>query len=513
MSHFEDALESGESPSDVIAAYGDEKTAAKLLRSACKRKRWWVEIALVKSMKYTAAALGCFILLYFVLVLFALQREPNIAVDYVAKMNETADAVPEGERAWPLYRAASIALNADSEPSPEVDDRYVHPTWVGDAGWKEYATWLDVHKETLDLIRQGTEKQGMGFIVGGAVDEEDKELWPEAYEEKQETIGNPMIGILFPQLGHMRSMARLLQYDAILAASVGDGGRCVQDINAMIRLGTHTREHSTLINDLVSISIYNLAFQTVAIILEHDPEGVPLDQFQHMLVTSNAEFEIRFDGERMFFLDILQRVFTDDGYGDGVVIPQNLLHMMSEMSMPLIKLSILLAPLGDLLIASRKEIIDHYDEYITHVEKYRQVPLFEWDDEIMEFELALARSKGEVFLNKYFLLDMLMPVFDRAMLAGKYAAARRDGLLAVMYAMNEHRTTGKWPVGFVEAGVVDPYTGDPWRIAIIDEQPVIYSLGIDGDDDGGKHVKGAHEWLPSDANIPDGDWVVWPNPE
>ena len=93
VSHFEDALASGESTSAVITAYGNEKTAAKLLRSACKRKRWWVELAFVKSMKFTAVTFGCFLVVYMVLVLLALQRKPNIAVDYVAKLNETADII------------------------------------------------------------------------------------------------------------------------------------------------------------------------------------------------------------------------------------------------------------------------------------------------------------------------------------------------------------------------------------------------------------------------------------
>ena len=254
MSHFEDALEKGESPSDVIAAYGDEKAAAKLLRIASKSL---FANAFETSMKYAVLGFGCFVLVYFVMVLFALQRKPTIAVDYVAKMNKTAAAIPEDERAWPLYRAAGIAFNKNSEPTPEIDGRYVTPTWVGDAGWDAYAAWIELHDETLDLIRQGTMKAGVGYINGNQIAEEDKELWPEQYEKTKGNADSSLSDMLFPQLGQMRSMARLLKYDAIAAAEVGDGSRCIHDVKSMLCLGTHTREHSTVINDLVS-SICNI---------------------------------------------------------------------------------------------------------------------------------------------------------------------------------------------------------------------------------------------------------------
>ena len=514
MEHFADALEQGESPSDAIAAYGDEKTAAKLLRIASKRKRWWVEVAFVKSMKYAALGIGCFVLVYFVMVLFALQRKPTIAVDYVAKMNETAAAIPEDERAWPLYRAAGIAFNKNSEPTPEIDGRYVTPTWVGDAGWDAYAAWLELHDETLDLIRQGTMKAGVGYINGNRIAEEDKELWPEQYEKTKGNTDSSLSNMLFPQLGQMRSMARLLKYDAIAAAEGGDGSRCIQDVKSILRLGTHTREHSTVINDLVSMSIYSLAFQTLGLILERTPEILQFEEVRSMLSGMDGEFEVRFDSERMFILDLLQRTFTDDGNGDGRLVPGKLVEMMSIMSQTTTPDStIFLAPLGDFFIASRKELLDHYDKHLAQMERYRNVPLYEWDNAVLDYAQKLETRIADSFLNKYYLLDLLLPVLDRAMLAGNYTRANRDGLLATLYAIETHRSTGQWPTDLSAADVVDPWTGEPWRFAFVDNQPTIYSIGTDRDDDGGKFHSRAKVWYSSGANIPDGDWVVWPNPE
>jgi len=513
MAHFEDALEQGATQIEVIDAYGDEKTAATLLRKACKRKRWWVEVAFVQSMKYAVLGFGCFVLVYLVMVFIALQRKPTISVDYVSKMNETAAAIPENERAWPLYRAAAIALNVNSEPSPEVDGRFVNPKWVGDLGWVEYAQWIALHTETLALIRDGASKEGMGYIVGYQIAEEDKELFPEEYEESKDKPENLFIGMWFPQLGPSRDMARLLKYDAIAAAEEGDSERCFQDIEAMIHVGTQTREHSTLINDLVAMSIYNLAFQTLGTILEHTPEVLELKNVHRMLSGMDDEFDVRFEGERMFILDLLQRTFTDDGHGDGDLVPGKLIEMVKVLAQTTTPDStVLLAPIADFFVASRKEFLDHYDGYLTLMEQYRDVQLYEWDDAVHAYETNISDAKIETYLNKYFLIDMLMPVLDRAMLIGKYTRARRDGLLATLHAMEARRSTGQWPTDLFGADVIDPWSGESWLIAIIGQQPVIYSVGCDGDNDGGTYAKDAHEWY-SNPEKTNGDWVVWPNPE
>ncbi|MBI69217.1 MAG: hypothetical protein CMJ38_04225, partial [Phycisphaerae bacterium] len=61
--------------------------------------------------------LGLIILIYGVWVFVAVQRTATITVDYKAKINEVAAAIPQDDRAWPLYREASIALRLDPEPN------------------------------------------------------------------------------------------------------------------------------------------------------------------------------------------------------------------------------------------------------------------------------------------------------------------------------------------------------------------------------------------------------------
>ncbi|MEM7623503.1 MAG: hypothetical protein AAF235_09920, partial [Planctomycetota bacterium] len=61
------------------------------------------------------------LLITFGLYVFSVaQRTPNIAVDYIDKLNQRAAAVPEGDRAWPIVQEATKLL---AEPDGREQSR------------------------------------------------------------------------------------------------------------------------------------------------------------------------------------------------------------------------------------------------------------------------------------------------------------------------------------------------------------------------------------------------------
>jgi hypothetical protein len=70
----------------------------------------------------------------------------------------------------------------------------------------------------------------------------------------------------------------------------------------------------------------------------------------------------------------------------------------------------------------------------------------------------------------------------------------------------------------------DRYDGKPLKYRIVEGQPVLYSVGVDRDDDGGRVPERgnwqAENWQPPSViaewkaagspHLPDGDWVLWP---
>jgi hypothetical protein len=107
-----------------------------------------------------------------------------------------------------------------------------------------------------------------------------------------------------------------------------------------------------------------------------------------------------------------------------------------------------------------------------------------------------------------------------------------DAALAALAIAEYQRDHGVWPPN-LEALVptylphlpIDQFTGQPPRYRITVEGPVLYSVGVDRDDDGGLPIvneKGMIDfpvlidpgtWAQYDADRQarmDGDWILWP---
>ena len=368
-------------------------------------------------MKWFGGVFVGFILVYGAWVGIAMTRTATVSVDYVAKLNEVAAAVPEADRAWPIYREASIALMQNEMPSSVFYDNDLEkPEWPSEEGWAYFETWLQEHIDTLALVRTGANKNGFGLILQGRVQEEDKELWPAQFaSQNDEPYDGAVLSILLPQLAEMRQMTKLLACDAKSAAFTGDAERCLLDIESMLFIGTHMREHPFLISDLVCFSMYGLAFKTIGEILEHVPRLFSQQQFAQLgrtLIHLDDSLGLRLIGERYLMYDLLQRVYTDNGNGDGNIIPLESEQMLQEAEFSTGNSSVtsltpaLFAPVIDVFASSRKELREEYDRRMDIMEQYIGVPLYEL--------MALPNAFGEQLheapsstIDPYFLVNLL----------------------------------------------------------------------------------------------------------
>lgn len=458
--------------------------------------------------------------MYAVWVIVAMNRSATISVDYVALLNEKAAAVPEEERAWPLYREAGIALRLNPMPSTIFfDEEIEEPSWPDQEGWNHFDVWLGIHKDTIETLYKATTKKGYGYVLSGQVSETDQELRPAQYESQQteEPRDGFTMSVLLPQLAPLRQMALLLAIDAKAAAVAGDSSRCLNDIESMLQIGTHVREHPLLISDLVSQSIYSMTFATIGQIVEHEPRLFSTEQFASLedtLAMLEDYFIIRLEGERYFLLDLLQRMYTDDGNGDGNIIPAQATRLLeftetitSESSSGTL-LPTLLAPVADLIYASRKEMYDEYNKRLDFAEDRIGIPLYELK-QMKNVWATPWEQRRSTYLDPYCLVDLLAPALQRAAMIGEFTRAKRDATLAVLYAVQFHNESGQWPTDLTNAGVIDAWSGKPLLIIEIDGSPIIYSVGFDQEDDGGQWDKTASGW----AGNSDGDWIIWPRPE
>jgi hypothetical protein len=105
------------------------------------------------------------------------------------------------------------------------------------------------------------------------------------------------------------------------------------------------------------------------------------------------------------------------------------------------------------------------------------------------------------------------------MLGARAVAERRATRL--LYALHVYKDQhARWPeeLGRLstlvpEVTFEDPFTGKPFLYQVRDATPLLYSAGLDGDDDGGKHHKRWGERRGDDGASYDGDYVFWPIPD
>jgi hypothetical protein len=394
---------------------------------------------------YCCVAICCVFLTYAIWVVVAMNRTATISVDYVALLNEKAVAVPKGMRAWPLYRDAAIALGKNPEPTNVFYEEDIEtPTWPTQDGWVHYKKWILEHTDTIDLILEASQREGLGYILNGTVADEDKELWPEEYESQQnQSLPDGFLdSVLLPQLGPMRGNARLLAMDAKDAAANLDSGRCLVDVLALLAVGTHIREHPLVISDLVSLSIYNMAFSTIEEILERHPTLLTNEELE-ILVVKLQELDdyltVRFDGERMFVLDILQRMYTDDGNGDGKIIPMKSSELLIDLGVVSPTktnsslLPALIAPIADIYQASRKEMLEEYDRRLRYFENMRDTS--QYTPPIKSEFAGAPWVQTPSVLDPFYIVELLTPAFDNAIDHAEHTLQRRDALLVNINAL------------------------------------------------------------------------------
>lgn len=353
---------------------------------------------------------------------------------------------------------------------------------------------------------------------------------------------NPMlVGVLLPELAHMRNLARLLTFDAHVAAERGDAERAVADIRAMLGVARHAGDRPVLIAGLVQIAIVHLASNTAAQLIHDQRELLSDEQLRTLahefssFAPRNLRSELR--GERWVFEDMVQRVYSDDGRGDGHLTYEGLRTLMSFASLQgsaedFISGPSPLGPIAATVVADRAGLLAKHDELMTMVELRARTPLWEHGAVPSATDAAEALTADPIQRIRYFPILIAMPALDRAAEQGEYVTQWRDGLLTGIALELYRREHGVYPdtlaaltPRYLPEVPPDRYTGGPLSYAVVDGRPRVWSVGVDRDDDGGvmpePHRDETYRWMspeeaalrqadPRTGHLYDGDWVVWP---
>ncbi len=494
---------------------GTPGTSANDQRSPLRR-------AVRRFLTWTVRAIFAVTVLYLAFGAWLWFNEPVIRIDHVAVLRAMMPVAVSPEQAvWPDFRDQMVAMGlgaddpAHDSAGVEAMDAMPYP---GSEQWAGAREWLTANAAPLATLRDTTRRPVFGFPIGVPVSEADarllgKRLLPSA-SSSSAASEFPMFSILLPHLAQLRTAARILAVDMFAAAEIGDGERATRDAEAGIALSIHAQEGRFLVNDLVGVSLRRMTLGRMMALLEWKPElftDSQLARMQAAAMSVPAQLQhLNLDSERLGFNDVVQRMYTDNGNGDGWFRP-SLAQMEAlglamalgetnpdapgDMTQRMTAASgVILAPLAALYVAGRRDMLDRYNTIISRYEEDASLPLRDFDhsrgaESDNEIEMMMG---GTAERWRWCLVSFLTPALGKA---SHVSAVGRAACLATAtgYAAERYRRAhGAWPnaasdlvPAFMATVPEDPWSGKPVLMSSDADGFRIWSIGRDGVDDRG----------------------------
>ncbi|MAY74148.1 MAG: hypothetical protein CMJ31_05355 [Phycisphaerae bacterium] len=439
-----------------------------------------------------------------------LNRQPTIEIDYLTQINEPAALAADDDRAWPIYERAievigepeqslrEIMGQNDDDPAPSAED----------------IERLHALAPTLDLVEQAAAKPAMGWTATGG-----GHLYVSLSEQQRVVLHGA------------RNIARALADDASLAATEGDLDRATGRLIALLGLAEHAAQPPTLIAELVRIAVLWLAIEgTLELINEH-PDTLSEAQLAS-IAAELAEAHrngpaIGYDIERMLLDDFMQRSFTNDGSGSGKLAPSGVAGMAGSGTMTSVPVNGgIVTAAAALFASSREEVKAASDAAFDRAAELAQTPFSAWVDP--DREIDAIDDAARVFPPDItmMMLGVMLPAVNRSAVVSQTTTQAIEAA-QVAVALARHRAaTGAWPATldeiddrFLPEVPIDRFDAQPLRYRLTEDGPLLYSIGMDGDDDGGRPARRASNWQKSarrdsllklEPEDHDGDWVFLP---
>ncbi|HWB00090.1 MAG TPA: hypothetical protein VG713_16465, partial [Pirellulales bacterium] len=167
------------------------------------------------------------------------------------------------------------------------------------------------------------------------------------------------------------------------------------------------------------------------------------------------------------------------------------------------------------------------DRFYNEMISAHQGPPWTWDAETIkaseDWLKELAQGKLAI---RYLFPSLLLPSISHVASVAERSIQWRDATEVAIALVLFQRRHGAWPQTLDElvpdllpAVPPDRFDGQPLRYIVRDRHPVLYSLGNDRDDDGGRPAGSPNQAIPGaygpvkhpmTGTEHDGDWILWP---
>jgi hypothetical protein len=492
--HFEDALKDSDTVEkreqqarSLITEFGDVKLLAILLRRAKKRCRpLWKKVLL-----RTAQVVGIIFIYLLICTSPLMIGKPTIKIDYVEWLNESEQAGrDESDNARLYYQKASQLVVEMPEWLAVSTAKW--PTDFNDVEMKALTEWLQKNHESINFIRQAADcpHYWNHYQISG---------------EEAENLSQALVPSLMEPLSGYRQVAFVMRHNIRYEAYRGDVEQAMQDCIVLMKYGHDMQGNGFLVEQLVGIAIEAVGLGEGSRILEKvDMPPEVLENAQRNLEKLIKEDKpvISLDLEKVFWYDIIQRFFTDDGTGDGRLLGRGLPYVIGS-DWSLLRILLFEYP-------SRKETLDVIEQYFDQSTKLIMQSPWRLHNE------GIDPNTWSANIGKNIMLDLQGSGHFRLNQISWRMKTQRRGLLIVIALSRYKKENGKYPIslkelvekGYLESMPIDPFSGRPLVYKKTEDDFILYSVGEDFKDDGGEIFRDDRGRLRMWAAT--GDWVLWP---
>lgn len=397
-------------------------------------------------------------------------RAPYLRLEAGQLMQANMPAVvADAQNAASLYRRAFAALDADA--AIKAQDSPLSAATTIDPASPAVTDLLARHAATLDLLRRAAARDSCRF-------------------ERDWT--RPSLDLLLPELSSLRVAARLLVLHARRAAADGRATEALGDVVRIGRIGRHAAGEPILISSLVGLAIDAMAVDTLAEVLprleQSDAAALDAPELADLVAMPPATAG-HFYGEEAFglstFADLADSRLGVANLPELVAVNQSQRPFVFRI-LPLTLLYRVFFLEADL--AGYRSLLRKYQQLAAGSEPYPDVKK---QTDTVEADLR-DRSPG-------LMSSLIVPAMGAVFRTQAQAIARHGAAAALVAATRQRLETGAVPTT-AEAIVAtllppaprDPFTADrPLLVKRTDHSLIVYSVGPDGEDDGGPVAPGA----------------------
>lgn len=547
----------------VVHEFGNPTAVAKLIRANMIRKR----SLLTRIAHAVFQGVGVFIMLAFLVLVIQFIRyvvsEPRVSRDFIVEHNNAILQAPNDAVAWPRYKQILPAALMDIANDPEWPDYAgVLPT---SPHWPAQLAQLQRLAPEIAAIRQAAQLPTLGaplLLVS------DPDLAPYRMQDKNESgfsqpakvqdyETTPLLFLIPDEpMSDIRVLARLIGADAHAAIFEKDGNRFVADLEAMIGMAKQTRDAPFRMRQLQSALMYQHATQLMTTALKSEASFL---SDTHLLALDSAfasfgereRVRVNLSGERDSIVDLLQHVYSDNGQGDGHLTFQGWQTITRAMNSHTSRLALRSSPqLGtadmlasgamlNLVSAGRKQMLDKFDQVAAEFAKNYDRPLWEWDAESEDLPSVKQCEESMLTSLRYSWVCIYCAAYTSDYHTAEVATQARDTMRVAIALARYRLAHNAFPASldsliptYLDRIGPDRIDGKPIRYIVKCGKPLLYSIGMDRIDNGGRTIRledgkvwSYQKWISQElANRVlktqqplrsdfDGDVILWPRDE